>query len=115
MLNVIDDCTRECLCIEVSTGFSGRHVTRVLERLCQERGRPEVIRSDNGPEYISAVTLAWGTELGKTYRVQFTSSLNADAWTDLAGDMSGTGGAVVKVDTTFDTAPQRFYRVVELP
>ena len=23
MLNVIDDCTRECLCIEVSTGFSG--------------------------------------------------------------------------------------------
>ena len=47
MLNVIDDCTRECLCIEVSTGFSGRHVTRVLERLCQQRGRPEVIRSDN--------------------------------------------------------------------
>jgi transposase InsO family protein len=36
MLNVMDDCTRECLRIEVSTGFSGRHVTRVLERLCQQ-------------------------------------------------------------------------------
>jgi transposase InsO family protein len=47
MLNVIDDCTRECLCIEVSTGFSGQHVKRVVERLCQQLGRPEVIRSDN--------------------------------------------------------------------
>jgi putative transposase len=36
LLNVIDDCTRECLCIEVSTGFSGGHVARVLERLCQD-------------------------------------------------------------------------------
>ena len=51
MLNVIDDCTRECLRIEVSTGFSGRHVTRVLERLCEQLGRPKVIRSDNGSEF----------------------------------------------------------------
>ena len=48
MLNVIDDYTQEYLCIEVSTGFSGHHVRRVLERLCQQRGRPEVIRSNNG-------------------------------------------------------------------
>ena len=64
MLNVIDDCTRECLCIEVSTGFSGRHVTRVLERLCQERGRPEVIRSDNGPEFTGEVVQDWAKERG---------------------------------------------------
>ncbi len=47
MLNVIDDYTQEYLCIEVSTGFSGHHVRRVLVRLCQQRGRPEVIRSNN--------------------------------------------------------------------
>ena len=64
MLNVIDDCTRECLCIEVSTGFSGRHVTRVLERLCQQQGRPEVIRSDNGPEFISKAVQDWAKERG---------------------------------------------------
>ena len=64
MLNVIDDCTRECLCIEVSTGFSGRHVTRVLERLCQQRGRPEVIRSDNGPEFTSKAVQDWAKERG---------------------------------------------------
>ena len=64
MLNVIDDCTRECLCIEVSTGFSGRHVTRVLERLCQQRGRPEVIRSDNGPEFTCEAVQDWAKERG---------------------------------------------------
>ena len=49
LFNVLDDCTSECLCIEVSTGFSGAHVARLLERLCQGRAEPECIRSDNGP------------------------------------------------------------------
>ena len=64
MLNVIDDCTRECLCIEVSTGFSGHHVKRVLERLCQQLGRPEVIRSDNGTEFTSKAVQNWAKERG---------------------------------------------------
>ena len=59
LLNVLDDCTRECLCIEVSTGFSGAHVARVLERLCQQRQVPEVIRSDNGPEFTSDAVQSW--------------------------------------------------------
>ena len=62
LLNVIDDCTRECLCIEVATGFSGLHVTRVLDRLCQQRGRPETIRSDNGPEFVSDDVQRWAKE-----------------------------------------------------
>ena len=62
--NVIDDCTRECLCIEVSTGFSGLYVTRVLERLCQQRGRPETIRSDNGPVFVSADVQRWAQGRG---------------------------------------------------
>jgi putative transposase len=66
MLSVIDDCTRECLCIEVSTGFSGRHVARVLERLCQQRGQPEVIRSDNGPESTSKAVQDWAKERAST-------------------------------------------------
>lgn len=37
LLNVLDDCTRECLCIEVSMGFSGAHVARLLERLRRSR------------------------------------------------------------------------------
>ena len=64
LLNVIDDCTRECLCIEVSTGFSGLYVTRVLERLCQQRGCPETIRSDNGTEFVSTDVQRWAKARG---------------------------------------------------
>ncbi len=64
LLNVIDDCTRECLCIEVSIGFSGKYVARVLERLCQENGAPEVLRSDNGPEFIGDPVQQWATGRG---------------------------------------------------
>jgi len=64
LLNVLDDCTRECLCIEVSTGFSGAHVARVLERLCQGRVVPECIRSDNGPEFVSEAVQSWARSRG---------------------------------------------------
>ena len=64
LLTGIDDGTRECLCIEVSVGFSGRHMTRVLERLCQERGCPETIRSVNGPEFVSDAVQDWAQRRG---------------------------------------------------
>jgi putative transposase len=37
-------------------------VTRVLGRLIEERGRPEGVRSDNGPELISRRMLGWAEE-----------------------------------------------------
>jgi putative transposase len=39
-------------------------VIRSLDRIIEWRGRPEAIRCDNGPEYISAVTLAWASKRG---------------------------------------------------
>ena len=39
-----------------------RRVTSVLERIVAERGRPERIRSDNGPELTSRHYLGWGIE-----------------------------------------------------
>ena len=58
-LNVIDCYTRECLAIEVRPSLSGRVVTEVLDRLIAERGQPERLRSDNGPEFTSRHYLAW--------------------------------------------------------
>jgi len=49
-LNVMDDCSREALAIEVDTSLSSKRVIRVLERVIQQRGKPAVIRVDNGPE-----------------------------------------------------------------
>ena len=41
ILNVVDDYTREALWMEVSTSISGQHVTRVLDRLIELRGKPK--------------------------------------------------------------------------
>jgi len=62
VLSVLDAYTRECLALEVDTSFASRRVTRVLERLVAERGRPESLRCDNGPELTSRHFLAWCVE-----------------------------------------------------
>ena len=62
MLSVVDAFTRECLALEVDTGFASRRVTRVLEGIIAHRGRPQAIRSDNGPEFTSRHYLSWALE-----------------------------------------------------
>jgi len=59
MLNVIDDYNREVLAIETDTSLPSLRVIRVLERLKETRGLPAMIRSDNGPEFISDKLDAW--------------------------------------------------------
>jgi putative transposase len=53
-LNVVYDCSRECLAIEVDFSLPARRVIRVLERLIELYGQPEVIVVDNGPEFGGA-------------------------------------------------------------
>ena len=62
VLSVVDAYTRECLALEVDTSFASRRVTRVLEAIIAERGAPQVIRCDNGPELTSRHFLAWCIE-----------------------------------------------------
>ena len=61
-LTLVDEFTRECLAIEVDTSLGGARVRRVLERVAAERGRPEAILSDNGPEFQSQAVEAWALE-----------------------------------------------------
>ena len=62
VLSVVDAYTRECLALEVDTSFASRRVTRVLEAIIAERGQPQAIRCDNGPELTSRHFLAWCVE-----------------------------------------------------
>ena len=59
MLPIVDEFTRECLTIEVERHFTAQDVVRTLDRLFKERGAPEFIRSDNGPEFIAATVKEW--------------------------------------------------------
>lgn len=60
--NVVDDFTRECLAIEVDTSLGGWRVARVLDRLVEERGHPDRIVTDNGPELTGKVLDRWAYE-----------------------------------------------------
>ena len=62
VLNVIDAYTRESLAMEVDTSFAGLRLTRVLDGIIAERGLPQAIRCDNGPELTSRHFLAWKLE-----------------------------------------------------
>jgi putative transposase len=62
ILSVVDAYTRECLALEADTSLGSGRVTRVLERLISERGRPENVRSDNGPEFTSRRMLGWAED-----------------------------------------------------
>lgn len=53
ILNIIDDYNREALFVEAHFSYPGQRVVRALEILEMERGLPEQIRVDNGPEFLS--------------------------------------------------------------
>ena len=65
-LNIVDDCTRECVAIEVDTSITGSRVKAVLERLSEERGLPRSITVDHGPEFEGQVLDAWAYEANVT-------------------------------------------------
>jgi putative transposase len=58
-LNIVDDCTRECVAIEVDTSITGSRVKAVMERLADTRGLPRSITVDHGPEFEGQVLDAW--------------------------------------------------------
>jgi putative transposase len=59
LFNVIDDFNREGLEIEADFSLPSQRVIRALERIIQWRGKPKMIRCDNGPEYISHNLQNW--------------------------------------------------------
>jgi putative transposase len=52
-LNIIDDYNREALAIEVGYSFPSVRVIEMLNQVIEWRGKPEELRSDNGPEFIA--------------------------------------------------------------
>ena len=65
---LVDQYTRECPAIEVDTTLPSLRVIRVLERLARERGLPEEITCDNGPEFVSRRLQAWCAQKGVLLR-----------------------------------------------
>jgi putative transposase len=62
VFSVVDAFTRECLALETDTSMPSQRVTRILQSIIDRRGRPEFLKSDNGPEVSSRHYLAWCVE-----------------------------------------------------
>jgi mRNA-degrading endonuclease YafQ of YafQ-DinJ toxin-antitoxin module len=69
LFNMIEDHNREGLGIEVDFPLPPERGIRWLDQIIEWRGRPNAIRCDDGPEYISAVTLALAAKRGN--RIDF--------------------------------------------
>lgn len=59
ILAVVDEYTRECLALHAARSIRAADVRDVLRKVCSQRGLPEHIRSDNGPEFIAGSLRAW--------------------------------------------------------
>jgi len=64
ILTVLDEYTRESLAIRVERSVDSHRVIGTLARLVRQRGAPDHIRSDNGPEFVAQAVQAWLTARG---------------------------------------------------
>jgi putative transposase len=62
--NLKDDCTRECPAILVDFSLPGQRVVGLLEDAARERGYPDVLVVDNGPELRGRDLDRWAHEHG---------------------------------------------------
>ncbi|MGA8325170.1 MAG: DDE-type integrase/transposase/recombinase, partial [Candidatus Cybelea sp.] len=59
LLTIVNIFTRECLALEVATGFRARNVVHALSRLVAKRGAPISIRCDQGTEFTAEALEQW--------------------------------------------------------
>jgi transposase InsO family protein len=59
VMPVVDEYTRECLSLEGQRSIKAEGIIDTLSRLSAERGAPDYLRSDNGPEFIAAAVKEW--------------------------------------------------------
>lgn len=63
-LSIVDEYTRECLCLKVDRSITSEDVLDTLAELFAMRGVPKHIRSDNGPEFVADAIRRWLGQLG---------------------------------------------------
>lgn len=86
ILVVLDEFSRECLKIKVNRKLNSEDIKTALSEILCNRPKPDYIRSDNGPEFISRNLREWlhkrdirpqYIEPGKPWQNGFIESFNA--------------------------------------
>lgn len=62
--NITDDFNREIVHIEIDTSITSARLVRIFEQIQQERPLPQVLRTDNGPEFLGEIFTQWAKANG---------------------------------------------------
>jgi putative transposase len=81
-LVIVDDATHESVAIVAEHSMGGEHLIRVLDQICDQRGRPSVIRTDNGPEFCGTAMLTWAHRNDITLRPIEPGKPNQNAYVE---------------------------------
>ena len=79
-LAIVDDATHEAVAVMPEHNISGQNVVRVLEQICNQRGHPKVIRTDNGKEFCGRAMLTWAHEKRVALRLIEPGKPNQNAY-----------------------------------
>lgn len=81
-LVVVDDATHESVAIMPEHSIGGDHLTRLLDGICAQRGKPAVIRSDNGKEFTGKAMLTWAHRNGVSLKLIEPGKPNQNAYVE---------------------------------
>ncbi len=81
-LTIVDDATHEAIAVVPEHTIGGDHLTRILDAVCAQRGRPRMIRSDNGPEFTGRAILTWAHRHGIALKLIEPGKPNQNAYVE---------------------------------
>lgn len=82
ILVVVDDATGEAVAVIPEHNISGDRLTRMLEQVCERRGYPKYLRSDNGKEFTGRAMLEWAYRHNVALRLIEPGKPNQNAYAE---------------------------------
>jgi transposase InsO family protein len=79
-LTIVDDATHEAVAVTPEHTIGGDHLTRIMDEICSRRGKPAIIRSDNGAEFTGKAMLTWAHRNNVTLRLIEPGKPNQNAY-----------------------------------
>jgi transposase InsO family protein len=81
-LVIVDYATHESVAIVPEHSIGGTHLTRLLDEICAQRGRPAVVRTDNGKEFTGRAMLTWAHRNGVALKLIEPGKPNQNAYVE---------------------------------
>lgn len=81
-LTIVDDATHEAVAVMPEHSIGGDPLVRLLDEVCARRGKPKVIRTDNGKEFTGRAMRTWAHRNGVLLRLIEPGKPNQNAYVE---------------------------------